>query len=86
MLALRTFTLKNPALNTGEISADMLTDLGVEYPAEYADRRAGLVRAGALVKRHADPWVLDIITQVTRTRSRRSVRLVKGSRIIVDKF
>ncbi|WP_159235743.1 glycerol-3-phosphate dehydrogenase [Raoultella terrigena] len=43
------------------------------------------VRARALVNA-AGPWVLDIITQVTRTRSRRSVRLVKGSHIIVDKF
>lgn len=34
----------------------------------------------------AGPWVLDIIRQVTRTQSHRSVRLVKGSHIIVPKF
>lgn len=34
----------------------------------------------------AGPWVLDIVNQVTQTRSSRSVRLVKGSHIIVPKF
>jgi len=43
------------------------------------------VRAKALVNA-AGPWVLDIINQVTHTHSSRSVRLVKGSHIIVPKF
>lgn len=43
------------------------------------------VRAKALVNA-AGPWVLDIINQVTYTHSSRSVRLVKGSHIIVPKF
>ncbi|ORM68937.1 glycerol-3-phosphate dehydrogenase [Pantoea rwandensis] len=34
----------------------------------------------------AGPWVLDIVNQVTQTKSSRSVRLVKGSHIIVPKF
>lgn len=34
----------------------------------------------------AGPWVLDIINSVTHTHSSRSVRLVKGSHIIVPKF
>ncbi|PKH26257.1 glycerol-3-phosphate dehydrogenase [Enterobacterales bacterium CwR94] len=43
------------------------------------------VRAKVLVNA-AGPWVLDIVNQVTHTRSNRSVRLVKGSHIIVPKF
>lgn len=43
------------------------------------------VRARVLVNA-AGPWVLDIVNQVTHTRSQRSVRLVKGSHIIVPKF
>jgi len=34
----------------------------------------------------AGPWVLDIVQQVTQTKSNRNVRLVKGSHIIVPKF
>jgi len=34
----------------------------------------------------AGPWVNDVIDQVVRSSSRRSVRLVKGSHIIVRKF
>lgn len=34
----------------------------------------------------AGPWVLDIVNQVTQTKSNRRVRLVKGSHIIVPKF
>lgn len=43
------------------------------------------VLARALVNA-AGPWVLDIIHNVTRSHSRRQVRLVKGSHIIVPKF
>ncbi|STN21162.1 glycerol-3-phosphate dehydrogenase [Escherichia fergusonii] len=43
------------------------------------------LRAKALVNA-AGPWVLEIINQVTQTRSSRNVRLVKGSHIIVPKF
>ncbi|WP_330983848.1 MULTISPECIES: glycerol-3-phosphate dehydrogenase [Enterobacterales] len=42
-------------------------------------------RAKALVNA-TGPWVLDIIHQVTQTRSSRNVRLVKGSHLIVPKF
>ncbi|WP_130834832.1 glycerol-3-phosphate dehydrogenase [[Erwinia] mediterraneensis] len=43
------------------------------------------VRARVLVNA-AGPWVLDIVNQVTHSQSHRSVRLVKGSHIIVPKF
>ncbi len=43
------------------------------------------VFARALVNA-AGPWVLDIVNQVTHSKSARSVRLVKGSHIIVPKF
>ncbi|MFV8998087.1 glycerol-3-phosphate dehydrogenase [Enterobacter hormaechei] len=43
------------------------------------------VRAKALVNA-SGPWVLDIINDVTRSHSKRSVRLVKGSHLIVPKF
>ncbi|WP_434640312.1 glycerol-3-phosphate dehydrogenase [Klebsiella sp. I138] len=44
-----------------------------------------VVRARGLVNA-AGPWVLDIISEVTHSRSQRRVRLVKGSHIVVDKF
>lgn len=44
-----------------------------------------VVRAKVLVNA-AGPWVLDIVEQVTHTQSKRRVRLVKGSHIIVPKF
>ena len=43
------------------------------------------VRAKALVNA-SGPWVNDIINRVAGSNSRRSVRLVKGSHIIVPKF
>lgn len=47
---------------------------------------SGLVlRAKALVNA-AGPWVEDVITRVSGQNSRRKVRLVKGSHIIVKKF
>lgn len=46
---------------------------------QYTHRAKALVNA-------AGPWVLDIISRVTQTHSSRSVRLVKGSHIIVPKF
>jgi len=42
-------------------------------------------RARALVNA-AGPWVNDVIDKVVRSTSRRSVRMVKGSHIIVKKF
>lgn len=42
--------------------------------------------AARVVVNAAGPWVLDIINQVTQSHSNRSVRLVKGSHIIVPKF
>ncbi|TNV11105.1 glycerol-3-phosphate dehydrogenase [Buttiauxella sp. B2] len=44
-----------------------------------------VVHARALVNA-AGPWVLDIIKNVANAHTSRSVRLVKGSHIIVDKF
>ncbi|MEG9497843.1 MAG: glycerol-3-phosphate dehydrogenase, partial [Pantoea dispersa] len=52
------------------------------------DQASGAQRtvfARALVNA-AGPWVLDIVNQVSHTQSQRSVRLVKGSHLIVPKF
>jgi D-erythritol 1-phosphate dehydrogenase len=47
--------------------------------AAYQLRARAIVNAGG-------PWVEDIIGQVARLNSRRRVRLVKGSHIVVSKF
>ncbi len=49
------------------------------------DGRKREVMARAIVNA-GGPWVKDIISRVTDTASKRSVRLVKGSHIIVQKF
>jgi glycerol-3-phosphate dehydrogenase len=55
---------------------------------ELRDTRDGstrVVKARALINA-AGPWVNDVITRVTSANSRRAVKLVKGSHIIVPKF
>lgn len=58
------------------------------WTVQMRDQRSGevrTVRAKALVNA-SGPWVNDIINRVAGSNSRRSVRLVKGSHIIVPKF
>ncbi|NWA59973.1 glycerol-3-phosphate dehydrogenase [Pantoea sp. B9002] len=56
-----------------------------EISLQDASGTARTVFAKVLVNA-AGPWVLDIVNQVTHTKSSRNVRLVKGSHIIVPKF
>ena len=61
---------------------------GSEWAIELRDQMTGTqrsVRARVLVNA-AGPWVNDIIGRVAGLNSRRSVRLVKGSHIVVPKF
>ncbi|RWK56629.1 glycerol-3-phosphate dehydrogenase [Mesorhizobium sp.] len=58
------------------------------WSVEMRDSRTGArntVRARALINA-AGPWVNDIINRVTGQNSKRNVRLVKGSHIVVPKF
>ncbi|PRD44791.1 glycerol-3-phosphate dehydrogenase [Phyllobacterium phragmitis] len=58
------------------------------WTVQLRDSRTGAVtsiRARAVVNA-AGPWVNDVIGRVAGANSRRSVRLVKGSHIIVPKF
>jgi glycerol-3-phosphate dehydrogenase len=58
------------------------------WVAELADSRTGqqrTVRARALVNA-AGPWVQQIFDQIAEASTRRRVRLVKGSHLIVRKF
>ena len=58
------------------------------WSVETHDVRTGIrttVRARALVNA-AGPWVNDIINRVAGQNSKRNVRLVKGSHIVVPKF
>ncbi|ACM28955.1 glycerol-3-phosphate dehydrogenase [Rhizobium rhizogenes] len=58
------------------------------WVVQMRDQRSGelrTVRARVLVNA-AGPWVNDIIGRVAGSNSRRNVRLVKGSHIIVPKF
>jgi glycerol-3-phosphate dehydrogenase len=57
-------------------------DLGEDGNAAGASYR---LRARAIVNA-AGPWVENVIGQVARLNSRRRVRLVKGSHIVVKKF
>jgi glycerol-3-phosphate dehydrogenase len=57
-------------------------DLGEDGNAAGTSYR---LRARAIVNA-AGPWVENVIGQVTRLNSRRRVRLVKGSHIVVKKF
>lgn len=61
---------------------------GNNWVIETHDQRTGLIRtikARAIVNA-GGPWVNDIIDRVAHSNSRRKVRLVKGSHIIVPKF
>lgn len=84
------------ALDAAERGAQILTRTactsarreGGLWRVEMTDTRTGLrrnVMARAVVNA-GGPWVNDIIGRVTGTNSRRTVRLVKGSHIIVPKF
>ncbi|TGW05631.1 glycerol-3-phosphate dehydrogenase, partial [Mesorhizobium sp. M2D.F.Ca.ET.145.01.1.1] len=58
------------------------------WVVEMRDVRTGIktsVRARALINA-AGPWVNDIVNRVAGQNSRRNVRLVKGSHIVVPKF
>ncbi|MGX9571545.1 glycerol-3-phosphate dehydrogenase [Mesorhizobium sp. f-mel] len=58
------------------------------WSVEMRDSRTGVtttVRARALINA-AGPWVNDIINRVAGQNSKRNVRLVKGSHIVVPKF
>ena len=57
------------------------------WQAEITDQqgRVSTVRARAIVNA-AGPWVNDVLDDVTDASSSRSVRLVKGSHIVVKKF
>jgi glycerol-3-phosphate dehydrogenase len=84
------------AVDAAERGAEVLTRTactsarreGDQWRIEMTDTRSGAtrqVRARALVNA-GGPWVNDIIGRVSGTNSARSVRLVKGSHIIVPKF
>ncbi len=84
------------ALDAAEKGAEVLTRTactsarreGDLWRVEMTDTRTGAKRtvmARALVNA-GGPWVNDIINRVAGTNSRRNVRLVKGSHIIVPKF
>ncbi len=84
------------ALDAAERGAEVLTRTactsarrnGDLWDVEMTDTVTGerrKVQARALVNA-GGPWVNDIIGRVTGTNSRRNVRLVKGSHIIVPKF
>lgn len=84
------------ALDAAEHGATILTRTRCQSAVRHADHweitlqdtthgTTRTVRAKALINA-AGPWVLDIIQNVTHTRSSRKVRLVKGSHIIVPKF
>ncbi|KAA3450778.1 glycerol-3-phosphate dehydrogenase [Mesorhizobium sp. SARCC-RB16n] len=58
------------------------------WVVEMRDARTGIktsVRARALINA-AGPWVNDVVNRVAGQNSRRNVRLVKGSHIVVPKF
>lgn len=84
------------AIDAAERGATVLTHTactsarrdGDLWRIEITDQRSGARRtlmARALVNA-GGPWVNDIINRVSGTNSTRSVRLVKGSHIIVPKF
>lgn len=84
------------AVDANRLGAEILTRTactsarrnGDNWNIELTDTRTGQTRnitARALINA-GGPWVNDIINRVTGTNSRRAVRLVKGSHIIVPKF
>ena len=58
------------------------------WTVEMRDERSGEVRTvrARVVVNAGGPWVNDIVGRVAGSNSRRNVRLVKGSHIIVPKF
>jgi len=58
------------------------------WTVQMRDERTGEVRAvrAKVVVNAGGPWVNDIVGRVAGSNSRRNVRLVKGSHIIVPKF
>lgn len=84
------------ALGAAEKGAEVLTRTACisarreegAWTVRLRDERTGnvrTVRARAIVNA-AGPWVNDIVGRVAGSNSRRNVRLVKGSHIIVPKF
>ena len=84
------------AVGAAERGAEVLTRTactrarreGGAWTVELRDERTGrtrTLRARAVVNA-AGPWVADIVGRVAGSTSRRKVRLVKGSHIIVPKF
>ena len=58
------------------------------WTVEMRDERSGEVRTvrARVVVNAGGPWVNDVVSRVAGSNSRRNVRLVKGSHIIVPKF
>ena len=84
------------ALDAAERGAEVLTRTachsarreGDHWRVELEDRRSGrsrTVRARCLVNA-AGPWVEEVLGRVAGVNSRRHVRLVKGSHIVIRKF
>lgn len=84
------------AVAAKEAGAEVLTRTAVHslqvedsrWHAVLKDTKTGQEREvhAKAVANAAGPWVNDVIGRVTRSNSKRSVRLVKGSHIIVPKF
>lgn len=84
------------AVDAKQLGAEILTRTactsarreGDVWKIELTDVRSGKKRnvSARVLINAGGPWVNDIINRVTGTNSRRAVRLVKGSHIIVPKF
>ena len=84
------------ALGAAEKGAEILTRMPCvsarredgAWTAQLRDEHSGQVRTvrARVIVNAAGPWVNDIIGRVVGSSSRRNVRLVKGSHIIVPKF
>ncbi len=61
---------------------------GAVWVAELRDQRTGVVRTvrARVLVNAAGPWVNDVVGRVAGVNAARSVRLVKGSHIVVPKF
>ncbi|MFP8964975.1 glycerol-3-phosphate dehydrogenase [Pokkaliibacter sp. CJK22405] len=70
---------------TSCVSADRKPD---HWVITLKDENTGETRTvnAKVIANAAGPWVLNIVSNVTKTHSSRKVRLVKGSHIIVPKF
>ncbi|MEW7009807.1 glycerol-3-phosphate dehydrogenase [Lentilitoribacter sp. EG35] len=84
------------AVDAGRLGAQILTRTvctsarrdGNVWKIEITDAHSGETRTitSKILINAGGPWVNDIINRVTGTNSRRAVRLVKGSHIVVSKF